>query len=66
MRRFTRLPNGFSKKVESLAHAFSLAPPLQLRPLAHGAEGALPAHSGMAGRGADHVWSREEIAALLD
>jgi IS1 family transposase len=73
MRRFTRLTNGFSKKVENLAHAISLH-------YMHYNFGRL--HSSvtiehddgkrtkqtpaMAAGIADHRWSLREIAALLD
>jgi IS1 family transposase len=64
MRRFTRLTNAFSKKVENLAHAVSLhfmhynfARPHQ------SLGGQTPA---MAAGIADHKWTLVEIAALLD
>lgn len=64
MRRFTRLTNAFSKKVENLAHAVALhfvhynfgRPHMTLK-------GKTPA---MAAGLADHVWSIGEIVALLD
>lgn len=64
MRRFTRLTNAFSKKVENHAHAVSLhfmwynfaRPHKSLK-------GKTPA---MAAGVADHVWSAEEVAGLLD
>ncbi len=64
MRRFTRLTNGFSKKVENHAAAVALhfmhynfgRPHQTLK-------GRTPA---MAAGIADHVWSVEEIVALLD
>lgn len=67
MRRFTRLTNGFSRKVENLAHAVSLhfmhynfaRPHKSLRE-------RYPRTPAMAAGVADHVWSLEEIAALLD
>jgi IS1 family transposase len=67
MRRFTRLTNGFSRKVENLAHAVSLhfmhynfaRPPMALKER----YSRTPA---MAAGVTDHVWSLEEIAALLD
>jgi IS1 family transposase len=67
MRRFTRLTNAFSKKVEKLAHAVSLhymhynfaRPHKSLsKPYAR-----TPA---MAAGVADHVWSLTEIAGLLE
>ena len=64
MRRFTRLTNAFSKKVENLAHAVALhymhynfARPHQ------SLNGRPPA---MAAGVADHKWSLTEIVALLD
>lgn len=67
MRRFTRLTNGFSRKIENLAHAVSLhymhynfvRPHSALRE-------RYPRTPAMAAGVADHVWSLEEIAALLD
>jgi IS1 family transposase len=67
MRRFTRLTNGFSRKVENLAHAVSLhfmhhnfaRPHRSLKE-------KYPRTPAMAAGVADHVWSLEEIAALLD
>jgi IS1 family transposase len=64
MRRFTRLTNAFSKKVENLAHAVSLhymhynfaRPHKTLK-------GATPA---MAAGVADHKWTLHEIAQLLE
>ncbi len=70
MRRFTRLTNGFSKKVENLAHAVSLhymhynfaRPHKTLTKAANG----YPTTPAMAAGVADHVWTLTEIAALLD
>jgi hypothetical protein len=69
MRRFTRLTNGFSKKVENLAHAVSLyymfynfARPHQTLTKRYGR----PTTPAMAAGKADHVWSVWEIAGLLD
>jgi IS1 family transposase len=67
MRRFTRLTNGFSKKVENLAHAVSLhflyynfcRPHSSLKD-------PYPRTPAMAAGVADHVWTLEEIAGLLD
>jgi IS1 family transposase len=67
MRRFTRLTNGFSRKVENLAHAVSLhfmhynfaRPHKSLKD-------RYPRTPAMAAGVADHIWSLEEIAALLD
>lgn len=67
MRRFTRLTNGFSRKVENLADAVSLhfmhynfARPHQ------SLKERYPRTPAMAAGVTDHVWSLEEIAALLD
>jgi hypothetical protein len=67
MRRFTRLTNGFSKKVENLAAAVSLhfmyynfARPHQTL------KNPYPRTPAMAAGVADHVWSIAEIVALLD
>jgi hypothetical protein len=68
MRRFTRLTNGFSKKVENLAHAVSLhflhynfARPHQS--LGKAGRKVTPA---MAAGVARHPWSVTQIAQLLD
>jgi IS1 family transposase len=70
MRRFTRLTNGFSKKVENLAHAVSLhymaynfARPHQTLTKANGGKKTTPA---MAAGVTDRVWTYRDIAALLD
>jgi IS1 family transposase len=67
MRRFTRLTNGFSRKVENLAAAVSLhfmyynfARPHKT--LAN----PYPRTPAMAAGVTDHVWKVEEIVALLD
>jgi len=69
MRRFTRLTNGFSKKVENLTHAVSLhymhynfARPHQSLKDARGRR-ITPA---MAAGIAAHPWSTSQIAGLLD
>jgi hypothetical protein len=61
-RRFTRLTNGFSKKVEN--HAYSVALYFMHYNFAkvHGTLSVTPA---MEAGVSDHVWSIEEIAALL-
>jgi IS1 family transposase len=67
MRRFTRLTNGFSKKVENLAHAVSLhylhynfaRPHKSLSKL-------YPKTPAMAAGVSDHVWTLKEIVGLLD
>jgi IS1 family transposase len=68
MRRFTRLTNGFSKKVENLAHAVSLhymhynfARPHQTLTKRH----ALPTTPAMAAGVAKHPWSITQMVGLL-
>jgi hypothetical protein len=63
MRRFTRLTNAFSKKVENHAHAVALYFVHYNFARIHGTLRTTPA---MAVGLADHVWSIEEIVALLD
>ncbi len=68
MRRFTRLTNAFSKKVENHAHAVSLhfmhynfaRPHMTLSK-----QFGTPTTPAMAAGKADHVWSTWEIAELL-
>jgi IS1 family transposase len=69
MRRFTRLTNGCSKKVENLAHAVSLhymhynfARPHQTLTKQFGK----PTTPAMAAGVSEHVWSVWDIAGLLD
>jgi len=67
MRRFTRLTNAFSKKVENHAAAISLNMMWQnfgkpLKALAN----PYPRTPAMAAGVSDHIWTCEEIAALLD
>lgn len=67
MRRFTRLTNGFSRKIENLAHAVSLHFLHYNFARPHSAvKERYPRTPAMAAGVADHVWSLEEIAALLD
>lgn len=67
MRRFTRLTNGFSRKVENLAHAVSLHFLYYNFARSHASlKERYPRTPAMAAGVADHVWSLEEIAALLD
>ena len=62
MRRFTRLTNGFSKKMENHAHAVALHCLYYNYGRIHTALRVTPAmEAGLT----DHVWSLEEIAALL-
>lgn len=70
MRRFTRLTNAFSKKVENHMHAVALhfiyynfARPHQALKTK---ENPYPRTPAMAAGIADHVWSISEIVALLD
>ncbi len=61
MRRFTRLTNGFSKKVENLAHAVALHFMYYNFGRIHKSLRVTPAmEAGIA----DHVWTLEEIAGL--
>ena len=63
MRRFTRLTNGFSKKVENHAHAAALYFLHYSFARIHKTLRVTPAmQAGLA----THVWSIEEIVALLD
>ncbi len=61
MRRFTRLTNAFSKKVENLAHAESLHFMYYNFARIHRTLRVTPA---MEAGVSDHVWSLEEIAGL--
>ena len=65
MRRFTRLTNGFSKKVENLAHAVSLHYMHYnfARPHASLGKRTTPA---MAAGVAEYPWTTWDIAHLLD
>jgi hypothetical protein len=63
MRRFTRLTNGFSKKVENLASAVALHFMYYNFGRVHRRLRVTPSmEAGIA----DHVWSLEEIATLLE
>jgi IS1 family transposase len=73
MRRFTRLTNGFSKKVENLAHAVSLHYMHYNFGRVHSSLSIDTGHGprikqtpAMAAGVADHVWTLREIAGLLD
>jgi IS1 family transposase len=73
MRRFTRLTNAFSKKVENLAHAVSLHYMYYNFARVHQSltivndDGTRPKRTpAMAAGVSDHVWTLREIAALLD
>lgn len=63
MRRFTRLTNAFSKKVENLAHAVSLHFMYYNFARIHQSLRVTPA---MEAGVSDHVWDIEEIVNLLD
>lgn len=63
MRRFTRLTNAFSKKVENLAHAVSLHFMFYNFGRIHKTLRVTPA---MEAGVTDHVWNLEEIAGLAD
>ena len=63
MRRFTRLTNAFSKKVENLAAAVSLHFMHYNFCRVHKTLGTTPA---VAAGVADHVWTIDEIVALLE
>lgn len=70
MRRFTRLTNAFCKKMENHAHAVALlfmyynfARPHQTLTKAH--PNRYPTTPAMAAGIADHVWTLEEVCALL-
>lgn len=65
MRRFTRLTNGFSKKVENLAAAVSLHFMYYNFARPHKSLGRNQTPAMAAGL-SNHVWTCEEIAALLD
>ena len=67
MRRFTRLTNAFSKKVENLSHAVSLHYMHYnfARPHTTLAD-PYPRTPAMAVGVSDHVWALSEIAALID
>lgn len=62
MRRFTRLTNAFSKKLENLLHALALYFMYYNFGRVHQTIKMTPA---MAAKVADHVWSVEEIVALI-
>jgi hypothetical protein len=73
MRRFTRLTNAFSKKVENLAHAVSLhymhynfARVQQSLTITDESGHTIKRTPAMAAGVTDHVWTLREIAGLLD
>jgi hypothetical protein len=63
MRRFTRLTNGYSKKLENHAAAVSLHMMFYNFGRKHMTLGTSPA---VAAGVADHIWDVEEIVALAD
>jgi hypothetical protein len=63
MRRFTRLTNGFSKKLENHAAAFALYMMFYNFARVHQTLRITPA---MAAGVSDHVWDIEEIVGLLE
>ena len=67
MRRFTRLTNGFSKKVENHAAAVALHFMYMNFARPHKSlANPYPRTPAMAAGISDHVWTCEEVAALLD
>ncbi len=63
MRRFTRLTNGFSKKVENQAHAVAVHFVHYNFARIHKTLRVTPA---VEAGSANHVWSLEEVIGLLD
>ena len=63
MRRFTRLTNGFSKKIENLEHSVALHFMYYNFGRIHKSLRVTPA---MEAKISDHVWTLEEIAKLAD
>ena len=63
MRRFTRLTNAFSKKVENHYHALSLYFMFYNFVRIHKTLSVTPA---MAAGLTDHLWTMEDIVALID
>jgi hypothetical protein len=63
MRRFTRLTNGFSKKLENHGYAIALHCMYYNFERIHQSLRVTPA---MEAKVSDHVWSLEEIAQLAD
>jgi hypothetical protein len=63
VQRFTRLPNGFSKKAENPAYAVALHHMYYNFAHIHKTLRVTPA---MEAGVTDHVWTMEEIAALMD
>jgi hypothetical protein len=63
MRRFTRLTNGFSKKLENLRHAVAIHYMHYNFCRVHK---SLPVTPAMEAGLADHVWCLEEIVTMAD
>lgn len=66
MRRFTRLTNAFSKKVENLEHAVALHFMYYNFARPHKTLGPIPKTPAMAAGVTNRVWTLEEIVALVD
>lgn len=67
MRRFTRLTNAFSKRVENHAAAVSLNMMwINFGRVHRSLANPYPRTPAMAAGVADHIWTCEDIAALLD
>ena len=67
MRRFTRLTNAFSKKIENLAAAVALHYMVYNFARPHTSlKNPYPRTPAMAAGVADHAWTLREVAALLD
>jgi hypothetical protein len=71
IRRFTRLTNAFSRKVENPAYAvdihfmhYNFCRPQMTLTKAHPPH--YPTTPAMAAEIADHVWTLEEVCALMD
>ncbi len=62
-RRFTRLTNGFSKKIQNLEHSLSVGFFVYNFVRQHGTTRVSPA---MAAGVEDHLWSYEDVIALLE
>jgi len=67
MRRMTRLTNVFSKKIENLAAAVALHYQVYNFARPHGSlKNPYPRTPAMAAGVADHVWTLQEVATLLE
>ena len=66
MRRFTRLTNAFSRKLEN--HMYAIAPHFMYYNLARphkSLSNPYPSTPAMAAGLADHIWTIEELVSLL-